>query len=575
MIEKCSLLYGRIIVFFVLLPVLLVSCSSNKVIPAEPLNYTDYDVRLNEISQIEEIFEQKPVEALWRAYLVKNAVPETETSTLEMAFFDKCVQSVKDLYNRAIDDKEYLTAIRLYKSLKAVEVNDMGDSSATKDSSNVSEQVGDNVEESLLKSLSDQLFDGVSENTDIENSDIKVSSYIKGTVTVWLDLGVKVEKGVGYADRVIGSGFFIDKRGYIVTNYHVISTEVDPTYEGYSRVYIKLADDNETRIPARVVGWDSALDLALLKTEVDAPYVFSLGSSADLDVGDRIYAIGSPIGLEKTLTSGIVSADDRKLFSVGSVMQIDAAVNSGNSGGPIIDSNGLVQAIVFAGILQYDSLNFAIPVEYLKYDLLRMYNGGEVKHPWLGAFGTTKKDATIGNVPCGVEVQYVMPGSSAFRSSIEKGDVITAVNGLPVTTIEVLKDILLQLPVDLIASFQILKNNGQVEVIPVYLDERPEYPGYEVFNHDIQSRAFYPIFGMELIPVDTKDSKKYSISAIVKGGIADESGFSLNDPIEIEKTKVTNDKSVIYAEIYTKKQKSGYLDVNLAISAPLDSSNYF
>ena len=169
-----------------------------------------------------------------------------------------------------------------------------------------------------------------------------------------VDRGIKGENALGYADRVIGSGFFIDDKGHFVTNYHVIESEVDTSYEGYSRVYVKLYKDSATRIPAKVIGYDKALDLALLKTEAIPPYVFSLGSSADLDVGDAIYAIGSPLGLENTITSGIVSAKDRYLFSIAQVMQIDAAVNSGNSGGPIIDKNGNVKAVVFAGIMEYE-----------------------------------------------------------------------------------------------------------------------------------------------------------------------------------------------------------------------------
>ena len=78
---------------------------------------------------------------------------------------------------------------------------------------------------------------------------------IKGTVTVWVDRGLRIENGVGYADRVIGSGFFIDPRGYFITNYHVIQSEVDPKYEGYSRLYIKLPGDSDTRVPAKVIGW--------------------------------------------------------------------------------------------------------------------------------------------------------------------------------------------------------------------------------------------------------------------------------------------------------------------------------
>ena len=216
-----------------------------------------------------------------------------------------------------------------------------------------------------------------------------ISSLISATVTVWVDRGLSIQRGIGYANHVIGSGFFIDRRGYLVTNYHVISSEVDPDYEGYSRLYIRLAENPDARIPARVVGWDPVFDLALLKTEITPPEIFQLGSSADLRVGTRIYAIGSPAGLDQTITSGIVSAQDRRLLSLGGVLQIDAPINHGNSGGPIIDEAGRVQAVVFAGIESFEGLNFAIPVELLKLILPQLYAGGLVSHPWLGAYGKT------------------------------------------------------------------------------------------------------------------------------------------------------------------------------------------
>ena len=130
---------------------------------------------------------------------------------------------------------------------------------------------------------------------------------------------------------MIGSGFFIDANGYLITNYHVIQSEVDPEYEGFSRVYIKRAENPTVRIPAKVVGWDATFDLALLKMEINPEVYFQLGSAEDLNIGSRIYAIGSPAGLEQTLTSGIVSAQNRRLLSLGSVLQIDAPVNHGSS----------------------------------------------------------------------------------------------------------------------------------------------------------------------------------------------------------------------------------------------------
>ena len=153
---------------------------------------------------------------------------------------------------------------------------------------------------------------------------------ISGTVTILVDRGIKVEKGVGFPDRVIGSGFFIDKRGYILTNHHVIESEVDPKYKGYSRLFIRLSESPAgERIPAKVVGYDKAFDLALIKTEITPEYVFGGWSGQTLTPGDRIFAIGSPAGLEKTITSGIISAMGRRLLQVGDSMQVDVPLNPG------------------------------------------------------------------------------------------------------------------------------------------------------------------------------------------------------------------------------------------------------
>jgi len=140
---------------------------------------------------------------------------------------------------------------------------------------------------------------------------------ISGTVTILVNRGIRVENGVGYPDRVIGSGFFIDKRGYILTNHHVIESEVDPKYEGYSRLYIRLSESPAgERIPAKVVGYDKIFDLALIKAEVTPEYTFSGSFDQAVAPGDRIFAIGSPAGLEKTITAGIISAMGRRLLQV-------------------------------------------------------------------------------------------------------------------------------------------------------------------------------------------------------------------------------------------------------------------
>ena len=287
----------------------------------KPLDYSNYDVVEAEKKRIRDFLEKEPVRALWRAELLGNEEVISE-----------CVDTVYRKFKVALYDKDYFTASKYYKSLKAINHN------------------FEKNETSQLDALFYQTVPGL--NGKNNKAPKTVADCMHATVTIWVDRGIKVRNGAGYPDIIIGSGFFIDERGYLVTNHHVIESMVDTKYEGYTRLYVKLLSDPDTKIPARVVGYDSVLDLALLKVEIEPDFILSLGSSSDLQIGDKVSAIGTPIGLEGTLTAGIISSTDRKLQTVGNVFQIDAAVNSGNSGGPLIDQNMKVQAIVFAGMLE-------------------------------------------------------------------------------------------------------------------------------------------------------------------------------------------------------------------------------
>ena len=525
---------------------LLSSCASIK----EPddvftgIDYTQEDARMEEQKRIRDLLGKNALQALWRSYLLKD----DET-------ISECEEKLLEEFDEAVKKEDWYSARRISKSFTTL-------------SSKALPKLSKSL--SQLEELSVKNVPGLSSQKSLSAG--KPSEYINGTVTIWVDKGIRVERGMGFADRVIGSGFFISKNGYIVTNHHVIADLVDKKSEGFSRLFIKLAEDSDTRIPAKVIGYDPEIDLALIKTEVDAPYVFNLGSSEDLDVGDKIFAIGSPVGLERTLTSGIVSATDRKLFTLGSVMQIDAAVNQGNSGGPCIDSKGNVQSIVFAGALQYEGLNFAIPVEYLKSLLPALYAGGKVSHPWLGCFGHTKKE--LGK-DAGLEVQYVFPGASASRAGMQVGDLITEFDGQKVSSLEDMQDILMKSSAKSIVKIKYRRDESEFFEKNIYLAVRPEQPGYNIYKGDIIAKSFVPIFGMKLLSVSTSSSKKYSIESIIKGSIADESGFSENDPVEIRSIKLNDDNSVIYAEIYAKNRKKGYLDGMMAIASQLDSPYYF
>lgn len=533
------------------------------------VNYSDERSILDEVAQTRKVLEKDPVEALARARVLKDNTHDF--SPVETLYADAGIKTRSE-FDIAVSSSRWNDALVIYRSLESLSLSPVEWSDAK-----IRAKIVDVWKDEGNRTLAelDEILPSTPED-EAPSSGI-VASMIKGTVTVWVDRGLRIENGIGYADRVIGSGFFIDSRGYFITNYHVIASEVDPKYEGYSRLYIKLPSDQDTRIPAKVIGWDPVLDLALLKTEIEPPAVFQLGTSEDLSVGNHIYAIGSPAGLEQTLTSGIVSAQNRRLLSLGDVLQIDAPINHGNSGGPIVDEAGRVQAVVFAGIEPYEGLNFAIPVELLRIILPSLYSGGKVSHPWLGAYGKTT--ALPGSADAaGVTVVYVVPGSPCETAGIPEDIIITAVNSKAVHTLEELQYLLIrEYPRTIIRVTGITGEDDKKN--PVYrdwfvmLNGRPEVPGEIIFDKDIESRALLPVFGMKLDKVGS--FKKYLVTSIVRGSIADESGFSEQDLIEIRDVNIDTENRAVSVQLYTKKRKSGYLESYIGLSASLDSPSYF
>ncbi|RCW42791.1 S1-C subfamily serine protease [Halopolyspora algeriensis] len=244
---------------------------------------------------------------------------------------------------------------------------------------------------------------------------------------------VSVEVRLG-AQGGTGSGVVIDGNGYIVTNNHVISMAVGTPD---AQVFTVFSDG--TRVPARIVGRDPQTDLAVLKVEVANPTVAQLGSSADLAVGDKVIAVGSPLGLESTVTSGIVSSTHRPMRLAGEgtdtnavidAIQTDAAINPGNSGGALVDGNGAVVGINSAiRTLGTDGqggsigLGFAIPIDQVRRVAEQLIRTGQVRHPELGVNAKSVTDGTVS----GAQVQNVQQGSAAEAAGIAEGDVIIKV----------------------------------------------------------------------------------------------------------------------------------------------------
>jgi 2-alkenal reductase len=233
-----------------------------------------------------------------------------------------------------------------------------------------------------------------------------------------------------------GSGFVLDREGHIVTNSHVA--------EAAPELLVTLADEHT--VPARVIGSDPGSDLAVLKIDVPAddltPVV--LGDSAALKVGQRAIAIGNPFGLERTVTTGVISSLSRTLtrddsdFLLAQVIQTDAAINPGNSGGPLLDSRGAVIGVSTA-IRTLTGVNsgvgFAIPVDIVKRVVPELIEHGRYRHTWVGVTGRTISaemvDAMGLPVTNGVLIFSVEPESPAEAGGLRGGDHEIIVSGIP------------------------------------------------------------------------------------------------------------------------------------------------
>ncbi|GAB6090390.1 hypothetical protein JCM12856_19830 [Spirochaeta dissipatitropha] len=399
-------------------------------------------------------------------------------------------------------------------------------------------------------------------------SSVPISEQIKGTAMIWVNKGIRLDRGVGMPDRMIGSGFFIDNQGHLLTNYHVIESEVNPRYSGYSRVYIRPPDAPETRIPATVIGFDPILDLALLKVPYTPDYVFPLTGMRDRPVGSQVFAIGSPGGLSNTITSGIISAGGRRFLQIGEALQVDAPLNPGNSGGPVLDIDGNLVGVVYAGIAQFDGVNFAVPSFWLRGILERLYEPGRIEHSYLGASVFERHN--------GLEITHVIVGSPADRSGFQVGDLIVEIQGNSVNSIEQANRIMLQYrPGSLMTVRLRIQENTNI-IQRVQLTARPERP-LEASIRGVSSfpESLFPaLFGMFVKEIRSGwFVNDYSIQRVLSGSIADEAGLSVNDPLSLQKWEYNEETEILRLQLRVKKRQSGYMDSSIQIPVHILTSN--
>jgi putative serine protease PepD len=255
-------------------------------------------------------------------------------------------------------------------------------------------------------------------------------SVVEITVTLGSGGGESGVPGSG-ASQAQGSGFVFDRSGHVVTNAHVV--------DGASSVEVRFP--NGRTYDATVVGADPSTDLAVI--DVDAPSSalepLTLADSSALEVGQEVVAIGSPFGLENTVTSGIVSALDRSMqapngYTINGAIQTDAAINHGNSGGPLLDLEGRVIGVnsqIESDSGGNDGVGFAVPSNTVKTIVSQLVEGGTVEHAYLGVSLTQAQGGTTG-----VQVAEVRDGTPAATAGLQAGDVITSVDGDSVSSMQ-------------------------------------------------------------------------------------------------------------------------------------------
>ncbi len=339
----------------------------------------------------------------------------------------------------------------------------------------------------------------------------------------------------------LGSGFIFDEEGFVVTNNHVI--------EDADQIKVKLKDDRE--FDAKIVGRDPNTDLALLKIESgeNLPTV-KLGDSDALKVGQWVVAIGSPFGLEHTVTAGIVSAKGRVIGSgpYDDFIQTDASINPGNSGGPLLNLKGEVVGINTAIIASGQGIGFAIPINLARDIIMALKNEGEVTRGWLGVaiqdlngdmaeyYGVEDKK--------GVFVADVFEGDPADRAGIKAKDIILEVNGEKIKTSRQLTSMIAGIPVGESASIKILRD-GKEQTVKVKIAKRSE----EKLAARAQPREEAAEFGIRVSDLTPEIMQRFNMDEssgvivihIEEGGKGDDAGVRVGDIIkEINRRSVKN-----------------------------------
>ena len=279
-----------------------------------------------------------------------------------------------------------------------------------------------------------------------------------------------------------GSGIIISEDGYILTNNHIISSSSNSSFYEVSeanKVIVYLYNDT-TEYEAKIIGSDEETDLAVIKIEKTGLTPATLGDSSSVQIGEFAMAVGNPLGMQNSISCGVVSALNREITDSDgkkyTLIQTDAAINSGNSGGALVNSKGEVIGINTMKIqgTGVEGMGFAIPINSTKdiYSQLIQYN--KVKRPYIGitSLDLDEKTAEENNLPVGVYVRSVEDFSAAQKADIRNGDVITKINGIEIKTTDELNEEKNKFSIGDKITLTVVRD-GQEKQIEVTLGEAP------------------------------------------------------------------------------------------------------
>ena len=314
------------------------------------------------------------------------------------------------------------------------------------------------------------------------------------------------------ADRGVGSGFIIESNGLILTNAHVV--------EGATTIYVTLTDKREFK--AKLLGADKRTDVAVVKIEARDLPKLQLGDSSKVRVGEWVLAIGSPFGLENTVTAGIVSAKSRDTGDYLPFIQTDVAVNPGNSGGPLLNTAGQVIGInsqIFSRSGGYMGISFAIPIDEAMRVAEQLRTNGKMTRGRIGvALGEMTKDVaeSLGlGKPRGAYVRNVEPNGPAAVGGIEAGDVILSFNGREINRSTDLPRIVGETKPGTTASVQVWRKGSTRELTVTVIDTDSTQAAVKKSDAPANTGNSTNAFGVAV--TDLSDAKKKDLN--IKGGV--------------------------------------------------------